>query len=306
MTAATGVAAPSAEQRAVGAVLAVDLGGTRMRAAVVAADGTVVERVVLPTPRDQPCARALLTMIRALPGGRGLQRAVVGVPGRVDHADGSLEHAPNLPPGWVLDLRSSSMSVELGMEVAIANDADLAAVGEHSFGAGRGARDMVYVTYSTGVGAGVVLGGRLLRGRRSLVEVGHTIVDVGAADGLGTAEATASGTALARRAAGLGFAGDAKAVLASVSTDPAAAEAWRSTEAAVLATTVNLSHLFCPDRIVIGGGLGLHAPGLVGAAAEHVRLRGPRGLPAPVQVVTAELGDDAGLAGAAAWSSVAR
>jgi glucokinase len=129
----------------------------------------------------------------------------------------------------------------------LANDADLAALGEVSFGAGRPYDDVVYVTLSTGVGAGVVLGGRLVHSRRSLAEVGHI-------------------------------------------------------EAAAIGVT-NLAHLYFPQVVVVGGGLGRVGRPLLDPIAAHVRGHGPAGL--PVEVVAAALGDDAGLAGAAGWRAMA-
>lgn len=274
-----------------------------MRAAVVTPTGAVLGRTVWPTPHDRPCAQVLVELIGCSPVVAGAERAVIGLPGRVDHAGGRLELALDLPPGWVASLTPPAVPQALGMEVALADDADLAAVGQYHFGAGRGAGDTAYVTSSTGVGCGVVLDGRLLRGRRSLAEVGHTVLDSAAHDTAGTAGAMASGTALSRHASARGLASDAKAVLALAATDPAAAAAWQITEAAACATVVDLSHLFCPDRVVIGGGLGLNAPGLAGATAAAVHADGPRLLPTPITVCTAQLGDDAGLAGAGAWKA---
>src|SRR5918995_2211211 len=80
--------------------LAVDLGGTRMRAALVASDGTIVHRHQQRTPRGSPCPDALESLVRHVRDHGSPGRAVVGVPGRVDYDSGRLEYAPNLPPGW--------------------------------------------------------------------------------------------------------------------------------------------------------------------------------------------------------------
>ena len=285
-------------------VLAVDLGGTRMRAALVTGDGQILERVVLPTPRDQPCARAVTGMAGALAGRTSPDSAVIGVPGRVLHTTGRLEHAPNLPPGWVASLTETDLGDALGVPVSLANDADLATVGEHRFGAGRGADDVVYVTLSTGVGAGAVLGGRLVAGRRSGTEVGHVVVDMSCAHG--TVEALASGTAVARAGAAAGLPADAAQVLALVPHDPLAADVWARALHAACACAVGLAHLYCPQRLVIGGGLGRHAPGLLDALRLAVDRAGPRGLPVPIAVVPAQLGDDAALVGAAGWQDARR
>ena len=103
--------------------------------------------------------------------------AVVGLPGAVDYESGRLLWAPHLPARWPDLLSGEELSAQVGLPVSIANDADLAAVGEAAFGAGAGTADVAYLTISTGIGAGVVHGGRLLRGKRSLAEVGHTVID---------------------------------------------------------------------------------------------------------------------------------
>ncbi len=104
-------------------------------------------------------------------------RAVVGLPGAVDYESGRLLWAPNLPERWPDLLSRDVLTAGLGLPVSIANDADMAAVGEAWFGAGVGVADMGYLTVSTGIGAGIVERGRLLHGVRSLGELGHTVID---------------------------------------------------------------------------------------------------------------------------------
>ncbi len=283
-------------------VLSVDLGGTRMRVAVVGPGGAVLRRRVEPTPRRGACPDALLALMAGFLETTGVVEAVVGVPGRVDYATGRLEHAPNLPPGWTLALSEERLSSVLGLPVALANDADLAAVGEARFGAGRHYRDVVYLTISTGVGAGVVLDGHLVHGRRSLAEVGHTVIDrqAAAAGQPATLEDLASGTALTRLAADAGLAGNGAAVVRLVQTGhPGARAVWDRVAEAAAIGVANLAHLYSPDVVVIGGGLGRVGSLLLDPIRAHLARRGPRGL--TVDVVGAALGDDAGLAGAAGW-----
>lgn len=285
-------------------VLAVDLGGTTMRAALVEPDGRVALRRTLPTPRGQPCPDALLALVGEVLADEGVAAAVIGLPGRVDHAAGALEHAPNLPPHWPEALREDLLTAELGMPVALANDADLATVGEARFGAGRGADDLVYLTASTGVGAGVVLGGRLVRGRRSLAELGHTVVDLTAlADGrAATVEDRGSGTALGRAGAARGLpASGAEVAARAAEGDREALEAWEEVGAVVGVAVVNAAHLFAPEVVVLGGGMG-RDPRLVATATAALDRHGPQGLACPVAVRSAALGDDAGLVGAAGWA----
>lgn len=287
-------------------VLAVDLGGTNLRAAVLDAQGGIRVRRSQPTPRQDTCPDALLALVGGILAEQPVTGAVIGVPGRIDHANGALEHAPNLPPHWPEALREELLAGHLGVPVSLANDADLATVGEVSYGAGRGAADVVYVTISTGIGAGVVLGGRLVRGRRSVAELGHTVVDLAAlrSGAPATAEELGSGTALGRAAAARDLPASGAQVAALVDAgDARATEVFAQVAEVAAVAVTNAAHLFAPEVVVLGGGMGRdhRLPDLVrGMLAE----RGPRGLEPPIAVRTAELGDDAGLIGAAGWAAL--
>jgi glucokinase len=284
-------------------VLAVDLGGSSMRAALVAEDGAVSSRCERPTPRTAT-ARPLVELVAEVVAGRSPRSAVVGVPGRVDYRSGVLEHAPNLAPGWAEELTEDRLSRAIGLDLALANDADLAAVGEAWFGAGRRHRDVAYLTVSTGIGAGVVTGGLLVHGRRSLAEVGHSIVDWrGLARGRATVEQLGSGTALATLAAESGLPADAREVERRWRAgEGLAEEIWSAVMCVAAAAAVNLAQLFTPEVIVVGGGVGLVGEPVLGPMRALLAEWGPAGLPEPIDVVNASLGDDAALAGAAAWT----
>ena len=148
-------------------VLAADIGGTQMRAALVDPKGRILLRQSIPTPAQADVPASLIDLIAAVaasPGHSAPSHAVVGLPGAVDYAAGRLLWAPNLPKQWPGQLSTSGLTAHLGLPVSIANDADLAAVGEATFGAGAGSSAVAYLTISTGIGAGVVHGGRLVRG----------------------------------------------------------------------------------------------------------------------------------------------
>jgi glucokinase len=289
--------------------LAVDLGGTKMRAAVVAPDGEITRKKVMATPRDAACPDALLDLVGDVSAGAGVTDAVIGVPGRVDHRAGRLEHAPNLPPHWPDELNERLLAEHLGLAVSLANDADLAAVGEAYFGAARSYADVVYVTISTGVGAGVLLGRSLVSGRRSLAEAGDTVIDRCAArrGEAASFEDLGSGTALARRAAEEGLPADGARIVELVHAgDPRAAKVWDELVAVIAIGVANLAVLFSPEAVVLGGGVGRNGDLLVPAVRSHLDVHGPAGLPAPIEVLVAELADDAGLTGAAAWRRATR
>jgi len=285
-------------------ILALDVGGTNIRAALVDESGTVSCRQERDTPRDPECD-VVVDLAREVAAAGAPERAVIGLPGRVDYGSGVLEYAPNLPQSWRDELTESSLSSALGIEVALANDADLAAVGEAWFGAGRSYCDVAYLTISTGIGAGVVTGGLLVHGRRSVAEVGHTIVDGRALleRKKATVEQLGSGTALTALAKEAEIAADGRGVVDLVREgDPTATRVFERVVYAAAIGAVNLAHLFTPEVIVVGGGLGLVGELVLEPIRALVREQGPHALPSPIAVVQADLGDDAGLAGAGAWS----
>jgi len=292
-------------------ILAADVGGTQMRAALVDADGCVTVRANAPTPADADVPAALIDLIAgvgAVAGPLGVSHAVVGLPGAVDYEAGRLLSAPNLPSGWTDSLSADQLSERLGLEVHVANDADMGAVGEVAFGAGAGFDDVVaYLTVSTGIGAGVVDRGRLVRGRHSFGEFGHSVVDWRAwREGMpGTLEELASGSGMARlaRQGGLGQM-DAHAVLEAARNDDVARTIWEDAVAACAAGVCNLVMAFAPSAVIVGGGIG-RRPEFFDPLREIV-LQRKENRPVPLAMVVCGLGDDAGLAGAAAWIGATR
>ncbi len=299
-----------------GTTLAVDLGGTHLRAAVVAADGTVLSRRRRTTPVDAAVPDALPELVVELldawtgtaAGGEAGEagpprRAVVGVPGIIDHEREALVHAANLPPAWTAHLNEGWLAERIGCPVSLANDADLAAVGESTFGAGRDHRDVVFVTISTGVGAGLVVDDRLVRGAHSGGELGHTVIDrVAAVAGQpATVEDLGSGTAIGRRAAEAGLA-ERGAELADLvrSGHEVASGIWRSAIEAVAIGLVNLAWVVAPGIVVVGGGVGMNGDLVLPIIRDGLRRFGPAEVP-EIEVANAALGDDAALAGAANW-----
>ncbi len=282
--------------------IAIDLGGTHVRAAVVDVDGTVTSRVRQTTPHEQPTPSVLVDLIAQVAGGAPIRRAVVGVPGVIDYDTEQLIAAPNLPAAWIPMLSDQWLAERTGLDVALANDADLAAVGESNFGAGAEARDVVYVTISTGVGAGIVLGHRLMRGRYSGGEIGHSVIDRArmARGEDGTVEYLGSGTAMSRLAheAGLSLTG-AELAAQVVAGEPVATGVWNNAIEAVAVGVINLCWLVAPQMVVVGGGVGMNSELVLPIIERRVAEFGPT--IEPIQIVPAKLGDDAALSGAAAW-----
>ncbi len=276
-------------------ILACDLGGTHLRVSVTDTDGLVHEKRVVPTPPDNP--DALTREMRSLLNDheREIEGGVVGVPGSIDYVNRKVLYLPNLPK-WGTYVTAKRLSDELGIEVLLGNDADLAALGEHRFGAGVGSTDMVYVTASTGVGAGVIIGGKLLHGNLSLAEVGHTIID---RQTNGTVEYLGSGTALGRIS---GEDGSEVTQQAQAGDKQALTHVAQVADALAIGT-LNLTHIFSPEVIVIGGGLS-QAGDLILDPIRQMLVEQGKNFPASLaKVALTSGGDDVGLKGAAAYWS---
>ncbi|MCA9511233.1 MAG: ROK family protein [Myxococcales bacterium] len=175
--------APTGERRSL--VAGVDIGGTKVAFAIADGAGRLLLQRRRPTEPSGSAARDLARMaddLRALLAELGatpsaLAAVGVSVPGPMDPEAGVLLRPPNLP-GWQRAPVRAALEAALGCPVAIENDANAAALAEWRFGAGRGHRDLVYLTMSTGVGGGLVLDGRLHRGARAGAgEVGHVAVE---------------------------------------------------------------------------------------------------------------------------------
>jgi glucokinase len=281
-----------------------------MRAAIVTAGAEVVEEVRRATPHVPHAYTAIADLVADVLAGGTVEYAVVGVPGVVDYEAGEVVYAPNIPPEWIPHLGEAALADALGISVHLANDADLAAVGEAYFGAGAAFTDVVYMTVSTGVGAGVVYAGRLVHGRRSGAEIGHTIVDVAAASECRpcTVEDLASGTALGRIAeqAGLGIT-DGRGIQDRVRAGDGAYKAvWDGVATVIGVAAANLVRMYTPDVVVVGGGVGLNVDLTLGPIRDALDRFAPPAIQGRVAVAGAALGDAAGIVGAAAWQKALR
>lgn len=302
-------------------VIAVDLGGTNLRAAYFPEDSPHPAAVHKTATRAEEGPEAVLARMvqaveRVLPPRREGLRIGVGAPGPLDPFRGVVLEAPNLP-GWKEVPLRDHLAARFGCPVVIGNDANLAALGEWRHGAGKGSRHLVYLTVSTGIGGGVIVDGRLLLGARGLgAELGHVdVVEGGPVCGCGQRghlEALAAGPAIARRAKERLAAGEASSLTAlgerlTARDVSAAAEKGDRLAREVLAEAgatigrylASLCHVFNPEVIVIGGGVSqagrlLFDP-MEAALRDHVMHPGYlEGL----RLVRAALGDDAGLVGA--------
>ncbi|RIH79942.1 N-acetylmannosamine kinase [Calidithermus terrae] len=274
-------------------ILALDVGGTKLAAARVEG-GRVLERLEAPTPTHdrgpEAVTRAALELLRPLlPGARALGVAATGgvAGGKV-----TALNADTLQGWHAYDLQGALQGAT-GLPTAVVNDADAAAWGEAAYGAGQGVENFIFVTVSTGVGSGLVLGGRLYLSRHGLhAEMGY----MRAPDGT-PLELVASGGALDRWARGRGWEG-AREVVRRAAADPAAEAKLAESAGLVADKLADLKVMLGLERAVIGGGLGLSAGYLERVRAALGRLDPLYAL----EVLPAALGADAGLIGAADWA----
>lgn len=294
--------------------LGIDVGGTKCLALAVDDDGHVHHRSRVPTPRGADAIEnALVDLIATVERSIGTASSVgLGVPGLITR-DGVIVSSPNLPDVENFEVRRR-LERRLARPIAVDNDANCAARAEWRVGAARGHDDVLVVTLGTGIGGGIVSGGRLLRGWNGFAgEIGHLVV---VADGRecacgrrGCWEQYASGTALGRLAREARENGaswpdsgvDAVDVRrAAESGDVGAGRVIDEFGRWVALGVASLVHAFDPSVIVIGGGVAHEAEMLRAATrrwlgeflyASHVR-RHPA-------VVLARHGEDAGALGAA-------
>jgi len=221
-----------ANQESLPPVLGVDIGGTRLRAAVL--QGThLLSRVSISTGEDpvpdRVIPRVFKIMQQALEAAQVTIDAIKGIgvatPGPLDNRTGVMYSPPNLPSWEHLRLRDIFQQHYQPdqLPIYVENDANTAALGEYLFGAGRGCKDMVYLTVSTGIGGGVILNGRLFEGASGTAgELGHMSIDWQGercpCGNRGCLEYYASGTAIARTANATIAAGHGAELLAFVDT----------------------------------------------------------------------------------------
>ncbi len=302
---------------------AIDLGGTKLRAVVAHIEGEVRGEVIIPTEADRGPDHAIGRMVDALAaaaveagvGLGGLLGLGVASPGALDLVNGIVHEAPQLP-GWDGIPLPRILSDRLGIPVLLENDANAAALGENRFGAGRGTRQMIYFTVSTGVGGGIIIDGRIYHGiTGSAGELGHIIVQPNGArclcGELGCLEAYASGTGIAWRAAALVEVGAAPGLervrreKGGLDADEIADAAREGDEVArrlfeeagfyLGVALTNCVNIFNPEMIVVGGGVTFGAGDLFFARAEETMRQLSRKEPlGHVRLVRGELGDRAG------------
>ena len=304
---------------------AIDLGGTKVRAIVADLAGKIYGEDIRLSRASEGLAATVDTMVSSLQAAcevaavntSDIKGLGIAVPGAVDALNGVVPEAPQLP-GWRDVPIVALMSERLEMPVWLENDANAAALGEHRYGAGQGAENMLYMTVSTGVGGGIIIDGNLYRGARGAAgELGHVIIDYDGpacgCGGNGCLESLISGTAIAKEGERLVEEGKAPE-LAKLSaaegavTSEMMGRAVKAGDAAVaeytdrvglylgvaLASYVNI---FNPSAIVIGGGVAKSSEMFIDQAVATMKKRAMRGPLEDVTVKLSELQDRAGALG---------
>jgi glucokinase len=312
-------------------VLAVDIGGTKIVAAVISSRGKIVAKeyhLTLAGEGTQAVINRIFSAIDHLLGVSNialsqLHRISIASAGAIDFAQGVVTFSPNLP-GWHEVPLRDIVKRKYRVNTFLINDADAAALGEHEFGAGEGVNNLILLTVGTGIGGGIIINGRLYPGPSgSAGEIGHMTIDVNGprcnCGNIGCLEMLASGTAIAREAIRRISEGERsvltemvagkienitaeKVEVAARGGDSLALEVISQAATYLGVGMVNLVNIFNPEMIIVGGGVAKMGELLLEPARQVVKERAFR-LPAQaVRIVPAQLGDNAVVIGAAVFA----
>ena len=312
-------------------ILGIDLGGSKILTAVVNSRGKMLSRdhSITPAAKGQGAViKAIVESAVRVSDQAGiaisqLDAIGIGAPGISNPETGILFTSPNLP-GWEDVPLRDIIEKELNTKAWLINDANAAAVGELHFGAGRGTRNFIYITVSTGIGGGIIIDGNIYTGSIGTAgELGHMVIDdkgpLCNCGNTGCWETLASGTALAREARKQIEQGASTSILDFVSGDREkinaeaiheAAKAGDSLAAELIAQNAyylgvglaNLINIFNPEVIAIGGGLSNIGDIMLNPAFEEAGRRAFKKSYQAVRFARAELGRNSGVLGAAAFA----
>ena len=305
--------------------IGIDLGGTFIKGGVVDTDGNIIAFDKTPTQVEKgnlAICKNMASLIEMLITKANINREEIigvgaGAPGMVDTKDGVLKCAENL---LIENFPMAKTLKELtGFEVKMANDANAATLGEVKFGAAKNKENVVMLTLGTGVGGGIICNGELVEGNEGAgAELGHTVIAMGGepctCGRRGCAEAYASATALIRETKKamknhkdskmweIGIDNvDGKTAFDFADTDKYAKEVVDNYIYALATIIVNFANTFRPDAIILGGGVCAQGDSLIKPLTEIVNKEIYGGELGPqVDVLVAELGNSAGVLGAAA------
>ena len=302
-----------------------------MMAAVITTDGRMLASDVCPTRANEGVSSVIERLCKTIdellsqditeiyePGGIGIACA-----GGIDTARGMITQSPNLPDWHDIPL-VEIVKEKYNVDAYLINDASAAALGEHRFGAGKGISNLVMVTLGTGIGGGIIINGELYLGASgSAAEIGHMIIDVNgpacACGSNGCLESFASGKAVARNAINRIKQGEESSLpsivdgkIEAITSEDVGAAAKDGDDLALDVFSraayylgigmVNLVNIFNPEMIILGGGMVEQFDLLVKSAREVMSERAFKIAAQAVEIKAAQLGNEAGVYGAAAYA----
>ena len=312
-------------------VLAVDLGGTKITAAIISDEGQMIAREYCPTLADEGQQAVINRILLAIDhllsqgnvGSSQLDSISIAAAGAINFEKGLITLSPNLPGWYDIPLRDI-VKEKYGVNTFLINDANAAALGEYHYGAGKGVNNLIYLTVSTGIGSGIIINGRLYSGPcGSAGEIGHMTIDVNGlkcnCGNIGCWETLASGTAVAKEAirrighgerSSLTEMVDGRIENITAEKVGVAAQGGDSLALDIISKAaiylgvgmVNLVNIFNPEMIIVGGGLSKMGDLLLNPARQVVRKKAFTLSAQAVRIVPSQLGDDAGVFGAAIFA----
>ncbi|MFC1897547.1 ROK family protein [Chloroflexota bacterium] len=312
-------------------VLAIDLGGTKILTAIISNEGQVMAReycLTLANEGPEAVISRILSAINHILSQINidlsqLDSISIASAGAIDFKKGLITSSPNLPDWHDIPLRDI-VKEKYAVNVFLINDASAAALGEHHFGVGQGVNNLILLTVGTGIGGGIIINGRLYSGASgSAGEIGHMTIDVNGprcnCGNTGCLETLASGTAVTREAIRRIRQGERSSlteivggVVENITAEKVSTAAQGgdllASDVILRAATylgigiVNLVNIFNPEMIIIGGGMVKMGDLLLNPARQAVRERAFPLLAQAVRIVPAQLGNDAGVLGAAVFA----
>ncbi|MFC2025046.1 ROK family protein [Chloroflexota bacterium] len=312
-------------------VLAIDLGGTKIITAIISRKSEIIAREYRPTLADegpQSVINRIFSAIDHLLGLRNmslsqLNSISIAAAGAIDMEMGIVTLSPCLAGWHDIPLRSI-VEEKYKANIFLLNDAIAAALGEHRFGAGKGANNLVLLTLGTGIGGGIIINGKIYFGSSGGAgEIGHMTIDVNGpkcnCGNIGCLEMLVSGTAITKEAIRRLSQGEKSSLtetvegrienitaknisLAAQNGDPIALEVIDKAASYLGAGIVNLVNIFNPDIIIIGGGMAKMGDLLLEPVRQVLKERAFQLSSQAVRIVPAQLGNDAGVYGAAIFA----
>jgi glucokinase len=290
-------------------VIGIDLGGTAIKLGCFLQNGTCLETISLPTPQPanpQPVVKAIAQGVQQLNLNRTCQAIGLGMPGPTDKARRIARKSINLP-GWDDVPVADWLEAQTGLPTVLENDANCAAIGEAWLGAGRAFTDFILLTLGTGVGGGIFLDGKLFTGRDGAAgELGLITLNP---DGYpcrsgnqGSLEQYASIGSIQRRT------GQEPSTMGRLAQagDLAALEFWQDYGRVLGAGLASLVYVLTPEAIIIGGGISASCEFFLPSALAEIKRRVVSPSRVDLQLLPAQLGNQAGMLGAAKliWNEI--